>query len=319
MGPDCGTAVIGGVGLGFANAVHPGRIGIVAASGTGAQQLMSLLELAGVGISGCLGVGGRDLSSAVGAISTISALDRFDADPTTELVVVVSKPPDAEIAVAVRAHAATLATPVQFGLLGPGQPDLTELAAAALAALGQSAPQWPVFGLYPGSTPRPGGALRGLYSGGTLCDEAMLIASAALGEVRSNIPLQPEWRLDPRDLSYAGHLMIDFGDDGLTQGRPHPMIDASARVQRLGVEAADPRASVVLLDVVLGHGADPDPARLLAPAIEQARELVVVVSLIGTEADPQGFVEQGNRLSDAGAAVFASNAQAARYAIAKLS
>jgi FdrA protein len=314
MGPDCGTAVVGGVGLGFANAVCRGPVGIVAASGTGAQQLMSLLELAGVGISACLGVGGRDLSSAVGARSTITALNLLDADPATELIVVVSKPPAAEVAEDVRAHAFGLSKPVLFGLLGPDEPDLTDLAESILAAGGVDAPSWPTWGK--ATAVRPGGALRGLYSGGTLCDEAMLIASSRLGEVRSNIPLRPEWALGS-DLRHDGHLMIDFGDDALTQGRPHPMIDATLRAERLALESADPSTSVVLLDVVLGYGADADPAARLAPAISKATlsGVAVVVALIGTELDPQGLDEQARRLADSGAAVFTSNAAAARCAV----
>jgi FdrA protein len=314
MGPDCGTAVVGGVGLGFANAVRSGPVGIVAASGTGAQQLMSLLELAGVGISACLGVGGRDLSSAVGARSTITALNLLDADPATELIVVVSKPPAAEVGAHVRAHALGLAKPVLFGLLGPDESDLTDLAETILAAGDVAAPTWPTWGT--ATVTRRGGSLRGLYSGGTLCDEAMLIASSRLGEVRSNIPLRPEWALGP-DLRHDGHLMIDFGDDALTQGRPHPMIDATLRAERLARESADPSASVVLMDIVLGYGADADPAARLAPAIAGAitAGLAVVVALIGTEADPQGLDDQGRRLAGAGAAVFTSNAAAARRAV----
>jgi FdrA protein len=350
MGPDCGTAVVGGLGLGFANAVPAGPVGIVAASGTGAQQLLCLLAIAGVGVSGCLGVGGRDLSAAVGARSTMTALELFDADPGTELIVVVSKPPAAEVAAAVRARADQLGTPVQFGLLGAGQPDLTVLAEAVVVATGNPVPEWPQWlpeagpaassagsasdssagssaGSAAGSSARSrdgrrGGGLRGLYSGGTLCDEAMLIASAVLGEIRSNIALRPEWALpaDLRHPSSGGHLMIDFGDDLLTQGRPHPMIDATLRSERLAAETADPSASVVLLDVVLGYGADLDPAALLAPAISAATGagLPVVVAMIGTDRDPQGLVAQATRLRDAGAAVFASNAAATRYALGLL-
>ena len=317
MGPDCGTAVVAGVGLGFANVVRPGSVGIVAASGTGAQQLLCLLDLAGIGVHGCLGVGGRDLSAAVGGLSTIAALDAFDADPDTDLIVLVSKPPAPEVAVAVRAHAMTLSTPVLFGLLGASEPDLTELAENVLRRLDSPVPDWPRWLPEPASPPRAG-ALRGLYSGGTLCDEAMFVASAALGEVRSNIPLRPSWALGPT-LRHDGHVMIDFGDDALTQRRPHPMIDASPRLERLAAEAADPTCSVVLMDVVLGHGAHPDPAAELAPAITAATAasgLRVVVALIGTRDDPQGVDAQAERLRAAGAAVFASNAAAARHAVA---
>ena len=327
MGPDCGTAVVGGVGLGFANVVRPGPVGLVAASGTGAQQAMTLLDAAGVGISHCLGVGGRDLSAAVAGRSTLAALDALDADPATELILVVSKPPASEVADAVQAHAARLSKPVVFGLLGPGRPDLTAVVTTVLEMLGSSAPvptwpRWlpPVVKTYPGySRDRSSQRLRGLFSGGTLCDEAMVIAGGALGPIASNIPLEPSWALGP-DLKTAGHAAIDFGDDALTAGRPHPMIDGTLRLDRLAVEAADPSCRVVLLDVVLGHGAHPDPAGELAPAIAAALETAgrpfdVVVALIGTVGDPQGLARQAAALQDVGAWVFSSNAEAAREAV----
>jgi FdrA protein len=321
MGPDCGTAVVGGVGLGFANVVQQGRVGLVAASGTGAQQLMCLLDAAGVGISACLGVGGRDLSREVAARSTRQALAALDADPGTDVVVLVSKPPAPEVAEQVRDLVAGLRTPVRLALLGEGADDLTTVAEAVVSHLGLPVPTWPVWA--PERAPvAGGGALRGLFSGGTLCDEAMVLAAAELGPVHSNIPLRPEWAL-PADLRATGHAMVDFGDDRLTAGRPHPMIDPTLRLERLAVEAADPSVGVVLLDVVLGHAADPDPAGRLAPAVRAAldgaradgRELAVVVSLCGTSADPQGRDRTAEALRDAGATVLLSNAAAARLAV----
>ncbi len=316
LGPDCGTAVIGGVGLGFANVVRPGPVGLVAASGTGAQQLMCLLDAAGVGISHCLGVGGRDLSTEVAGRSTLAALDALDADPATELIVVVSKPPADEVSARIREHAGKLATPVVFALLGAGKPDLTAATAEALRQLGEAVPEpWPRWLPETAATPRAG-SLRGLFSGGTLCDEAMVIASEQLGRVESNIPLRPDWRL-PDDLAATGHAMIDFGDDALTQGRPHPMIDGTLRLERLAREVTDADGAVVLLDVVLGHAAHPDPAADLAPAVTSAVDAgtAVVVSLTGSADDPQDRDRQAGVLRDAGAAVFASNAEAARYAV----
>src|SRR4051794_25821499 len=318
MGPDCGTAVLGGVGLGFANVVRPGPVGLVAASGTGAQQLMSLLDGAGTGVSHCLGVGGRDLSADVAGRSTLLALDLLDQDEATSLVVVVSKPPAPSVAAAVREHAAGLRTPVLFALLGAGLPDLTEAAAEVVAALGGA---WAAPEHWTGTVPfgRPGGALRGLYAGGTLCDEAMLIASSAVGRVSSNIQLDPSWALGD-DLASDGHTMVDFGDDRLTRGRPHPMIDGSVRVQRLRDEVADAGTGVLLLDVVLGVNATADPATELAAPVRAATAAAVpvVVSLVGTRDDPQGLREQAARLNDAGAWVFLSNAAAARCAVGLL-
>jgi FdrA protein len=321
MGPDCGTAVVSGVGLGFANVVRPGPVGLVAASGTGAQQLLCLLDAAGVGVTHCLGVGGRDLSAAVAGRSTMQSMAALDQDPGTEVIVVVSKPPAEQIARHVTAWAAELSTPVIWALLGRDAPDLTACARQVVEAVGASwtAPRW-----WPAPAERTGTypSIRGLFSGGTLCDEAMVVASAALGPVWSNIALEPDWMLGA-DLRHGGHVMIDFGDDALTQGGLHPMIDQRSRLDRIAVEAADPTAGVLLLDVVLGHGAHPDPAAELGPALAAAhataasdgRDLAVVISLSGTESDPQGLIRQAEALRDVGASVHLSNATAARKAV----
>ncbi|HET6698675.1 MAG TPA: FdrA family protein [Nocardioidaceae bacterium] len=315
MGPDCGTAVLGGVGLGFANVVRPGPVGVVAASGTGAQHLMCLLDGAGVGVSHCLGVGGRDLSGAVGGRSTLRALDLLAADPDTRVIVLVSKPPSAEVARRVEAHARDLATPVVLALLGTQEADLTRVAHRVVDAAGGS---WVEPEGSPGALDhgRPGGMLRGLYAGGTLCDEAMLLAAPVLGEIRSNVPLRPQWALTDPTTS-AGHTVLDLGDDRLTTGRPHPMIDQSLRVARIRQEVADPDCGVLLLDVVLGHGATADPAGELMPPVEEAvaAGVPVVVSMVGTRDDPQDRDRQRALLEEAGAAVHASNSAATRAAL----
>ncbi|MFG1821294.1 FdrA family protein [Microbispora bryophytorum] len=283
MGPDCGTAVVGGAGLGFANVLRPGPVGVVAASGTGAQQVTSLLDLAGVGVSHVLGVGGRDLSAQVGGRSAVQALRALDEDPATELIVLVSKPPAPEVARAVRDL--DLATPVVAALLGPGQDDLTTAAEKALRALGRDVPTWPSWPA-PARRPDATGTLRGLYAGGTLCTEAAFVAGT--GE------------------------FTDFGDDAYTRGRAHPMIDPTLRLEALHGVAS----GVALMDVVLGHGADPDPSSWLAPAIREAVAggVDVVVAVVGTDGDPQRLRAQAARLNEAGAAVFTSNAAAARHA-----
>ena len=288
MGPDCGTAVVGGLGLGFANVVGPGPVGVVAASGTGCQQVLALLDHAGVGVSSALGVGGRDLSAEVRGLATREAMRRLDADPTVELIVLVSKPPDPDVAAEIEAYAATLATPVEQALLGPGRPDLTAAAEAVLRRLGVDVPAWPVAG---SASARPG-AVRGLFVGGTLASEAALLAPTG-----------------------ASHTFVDFGDDDYTTGRAHPMIDPSLRLEHLTRAAADPATGVLLLDVVLGHGAEPDPAAALAPAIA-GLDRPVVVTVVGTEADPQGRARQVAALAEAGAEVHLSNAGATRRALA---
>ncbi|HEV7726189.1 MAG TPA: FdrA family protein [Modestobacter sp.] len=312
MGPDCGTAIVSGVALGFANVVRPGPVGLVAASGTGAQQVSCLLDAAGVGISHVLGVGGRDLSAAVGGLATLDALAALDADEATERVLLVSKPPAPAVAETVRRTADALSVPVRSAVLSADSPDLTAAVEALLGDLGVEVPVWPSR---PGTADAaaPGAVLKGFYSGGTLADEAMLIAAPVLGDVRSNTPLRPELDLGT-DLAATGHVVVDFGDDALTVGRAHPMIDPTLRLDAIAGLAGGGEPAVLLLDVVLGYGADPDPAATLVPALQSAG-LPAVVALIGTEADPQGWSRQADALAEAGAAVFASNSAATRYAL----
>ena len=315
MGPDCGTAVIGGVGLGFANVVAPGPIGIVAASGTGAQHVISLLDLAGVGISHCIGVGGRDLSQEVNARATMRALDALAEDEQTRAIVLISKPPAPQVAELVRKRAETMAKPVIFAMLGEGSTNLTVATEEILRTISVQVPVWKSWGVVPSKT--TGKYLRGLYSGGTLCDEAMVIAAKELGTIHSNIPLKPEWKNDPFSAS-VDHTFIDFGDDAMTVGRAHPMIDSTLRIERLRKEIIDPDCGVIIMDVVLGHGADPDPAVALAPAIKVAtfeHSKPVIIVLIGSSGDPQGLEKQAKLLSDAGAYVTVSNASAIATAI----
>jgi FdrA protein len=192
-----------------------------------------------------------------------------------------------------------------------GAPDLTAVVADVLFRLGVPVPSWPTW------LPSPpldsaSGHLRGLFSGGTLCVEAQVIASAALGPVRSNVPLRPEWNVSA---SASGHVMLDLGADEYTVGRPHPMIDPSPRLALIEAASEDPAVGVLLLDVVLGHAAHPDPASVLAPALRDLAPMTVVVSLVGTPDDPQSLTRQASVLCEAGAHVYLSNAEATRRAV----
>ncbi len=319
MGPDCGTAILDGVGLGFANVVVPGPVALVAASGTGAQQLCCLLDGAGIGVRHVIGVGGRDLSSSVGGASALTALAALDDDPAVEVIGVVSKPPDPAGAEAVTSAAARCRTPVVLALVGPDRPTLTDAAADIAGVLGAAFgdPQWWRPSEGPGSS-RPGPVL-GLFSGGTNAAEALVVLEERLGPVRSNVHPDPSRRIGPFDPAGGAHVLLDLGDDELTAGHPHPMIDPAVVADRVSAEAdADEGAGVVLLDVVLGHGAHPDPATELAPALTAARAAgaAVVAVLIGTAGDPQGLDRQARALVDAGAIVHRSNARAAEQAAA---
>lgn len=302
MGPDCGTAIVNGVGLGFANVVQPGPVGVVGAAGTGIQQICSLLDDAGVGVRNALGTGSHDLSMEVGGLSTLQGLAALDADPSTGVLVVVSKPPAPEVAERVRAAAAACQTPTVLAFLGEAGVTLEGAVSQTLAVLGKEAP---VYASWEADhrVHRPG-VLRGLFSGGSLSSEAARLARAAFEEVG-------------QDESARGHAVVDYGEDEYTRGRAHPMIDQRLRLQRLEAAGGDPDVGVILLDVVLGHGAHPDPASELAPVIAGAVEAgaAVVVSLCGTKGDPQDRDRQAQLLNQAGASVWLSNAAAAAHAI----
>ena len=351
MGPDCGTAVLRGVGLGFANRVPRGPVGLVGASGTGLQEVMSLLARAGVGISEAIGTGSRDGRREVGGLILKAGLRLLAADAATRVVVVVSKPPDPEVTAELVREAAGAGKPVVLCLLGAGQlpavgssqvhpaPTLEEAARrafellhpgrpwplAAPSGLPQPAPSGPAAGPSPGGRAASQRYLRGLFTGGTLCYEALSLAvQAGLEEpLFSNVPL-PGADLLSDPFRSVGHTLLDMGDDAFTEGRPHPMIDPTARNERLLKEAADPEVAVLLLDIVLGFGSHPDPVGATLPALQEAvalarrqgRELAVVASVCGTDEDPQVRAAQVARLQQAGVLVFSSNAQAARAAIA---
>lgn len=323
MGPDCGTAIISGVGLGFANRVRRGSFGIIAASGTGAQQVSVLLDAAGVGVSHLIGTGGRDLSREVGGISARQALRALAADTQTEQILVVSKPADAGVVAEMEALARELGVRVTWAVLGLDSPNLTAGVESALATAGHDVPEWPSWGADGPVEPRSG-SLLGLFCGGTMADEAMLISRSALGSITSNIPLPGAPQVSGTAVSAEAHTVLDFGDDEMTRGRAHPMIDPALRLQ--AIRDVGPRAGVLLLDLVLGHGAHPEPAADLAAAIadacaaaaEEGRVLPVVVSLIGTSDDPQDFASSVRTLVAAGAEVFLSNAQACQRALSHL-
>jgi FdrA protein len=302
MGPDCGTAVIGGAGLGFANRVRRGPIGLVAASGTGLQAVMSHIHGLGSGISQAIGTGGRDLSEDVGGITALQALDLLRRDPETRVIVLISKPPAPAVAARVLSAAQATGKPVVVDFLGAPlslrrlgnlhfAASLSETAELAVRLEGVGA------GLAPareGTSPAPT-FLRGLFSGGTLAYEAFQGLSAVLPAVHWN-PSRSQ-----------GHTILDLGADEFTVGRLHPMIDQDLRLRRLRQEAADPEVGTILLDVVLGEGAHADPAGELAPVIGQIlsdqSDLTILAIVVGTEEDPQNLPEQIATLTRAGARV----------------
>ena len=326
MGPDCGTAIINGTPLAFANKVSSGSIGIIGASGTGTQEVSSLISEAGQGISHAIGVGGRDLKKEVGGITTLMAMDALDADPTTTKVVLISKPPHREIADKIIQRIAKSPKPYVVCFIGAKAAELppnakfaSTLKEAAEIALGGSINKdgFEPTNLAAQFASQPSGKkIEGLYAGGTLCAEAQVILTEAGREVASNAPVPGISQIDG-DSASSRERIIDLGSDEYTKGRPHPMIDPSVRDAALRAGLANSQLGVILVDVVLGYGAHADPASSLVQVVEGRGPdaPVIVASVCGTELDPQIRSRQVKILQDAGILVAPSNADACVLAL----
>ncbi|MGH2442494.1 MAG: FdrA family protein [Chloroflexota bacterium] len=304
MGPDCGTSILQGVGFGFANRVEAGPVGIVGASGTGIQQVCCLLDEIGIGIRQAIGTGGRDLSAAVGGMSTAQALRFLDADPHCEILLIVSKSPDGDAAIRLHDHLSRLSKPAVACLLGSSMKDrgnvryartLTDAARLVAENLAlRAGDRWTADSV-PRHHPSFRSRVYGLFAGGTLCSEAELIL----------------------DDMVVSHHLVDLGDDRYTQGRAHPMIDPRLRASGLAELGRHADAGAVLFDVVLGDLAHPDPAGAVIPALRELSgysKVHLVASLIGSRRDPQNVDAQRSALEQEGVHVFSSNAAAAAAA-----
>jgi FdrA protein len=327
MGPDCGTAVIGGAPLAFANKLTRGRIGIIGASGTGIQEVSCLISEAGEGISHAIGVGGRDLKKEIGGITTLMAIDALDADQETDRVVLISKPPHPDVAKIVIARIAKSPKPYVICFIGWVSIDLPPnarfartLKDAAELALGNRTigDDFDMADQVSRISPRKSmSRIEGLFGGGTLCAEAQVILAAGGRIVSSNAAIPEVLGFDGRK-SMNPDRMIDLGADEYTKGKPHPMIDPSVRDDALQAALANPDIAVIILDLILGYGAHHDPARHLAEIVSKHSDNAppIVASVIGTERDPQIRSMQIKQLEAAGIVVAPSNAQACELALA---
>ncbi len=340
MGPGCGTAIINGTCLGFANIVRRGSVGVVAAAGTGMQEVTSLIHNWGLGVSHGIGVGGRDLSEQVGGLMAISAMDLLQKDKNTEIILLVSKPAPREVVSKIIKAARGGKKPFAMCLLGengiPAEKNMfftdtleeLSLLAVNLARARKdkrvrvSDVGWRRYGRNFASSLHPSQKyVRGLFSGGTLCYEAQKILTSSLGKIYSNAPLSKDCLLGDSRKS-RGHCCIDLGEEEFTVGRPHPMIDSTLRGERIIKEAKDPRTAVILLDIVLGYGSSADPAGDILLAIRQARaiaesknrSLAFIAHVCGTDNDPQNRSSQEKKLRRNGIKIAATNAQGARAA-----
>ncbi len=346
MGPDCGTAIINGAPLCFANVVERGDIGIVAASGTGLQEVSSVITNEGAGISQAIGTGGRDVKKDVGGIMFMEGMKALEEDPDTKYIVLVSKPPHPEVLEKVAALIKNEIKKPVVGIFLGGDPEVVKNAGAipantleeagliaASLAKGKSLDEFKKLleerekeilsiAEKESKNKKEGQKyVRGLYTGGTLCDEAMLLSRQIIGEVYGNAPLNPEFKLKDSWISQE-NTFVDLGEDEFTVGRPHPMIDFTLRNKKIIEEAKDPSVAVILLDVVLGYGSNMQPGDELAPAIKEAKEIAekdgrnitFVCSITGTDKDPQDRGKVKKQLEEVGAIVMPSNAAAAKLA-----
>jgi len=348
MGPDCGTAIINGVPLAFANVVNRGDIGLVAASGTGLQEVSSIISNKGSGISQAIGTGGRDVKKEIGGIMFLQGIRALNEDPLTRVIVLISKPPDDEVLARITLELKQVKKPVVAIFIG-GNPDLIKktgaipaktLEQAALIAVSISADQEYDLHDYPSKNilrkikeiaekelinkRSEQKYLRGLFSGGTLCDETQLILKTDIGDVYSNTPLNEDYLLENSSKS-CKNTVLDLGDDEFTVGRPHPMIDFTLRNQCILKEASDKEVAVILIDLVLGFGSNTDPGGEFIPVLGEVKknspEISLICSVTGTENDPQERKKVILDLEKNGVIVCASNAEASNLAceILKLS
>jgi len=338
MGPDCGTAIINGVPLGFANNVRRGDIGIVAAAGSGLQALTCQIDRLGYGISHAIGTGGRDLKGLVKGITTKMGLNLLEEDSNTKVIALLSKPPDPIIAEEILSLVRNLSKPVVVCLLGGKAREsidervyfattIDEMAEKAVNLSRGIPVKEKEYKQKIGTTPTNlTKSLRGFYSGGTLAYEAYLILQKELGEVYSNIPLNSEYLCELNDLQKNQHIVLDLGTEEFTTGRPHPMIDGRWRADLINRTDQNPDVGVILFDLILGLGADPDPASSISESISNAvrtakkagRTLTFIAAIIGTDKDPQNFEKQKRILDDAGVLIAETNAKAALLAVRTL-
>ncbi len=341
MGPDCGTSIIRGLGIGFTNAVRRGTIGVLGPSGTGLQEFTSQVHNSGGGISHAIGTGGNDLSDRIGGLTTLAAMQVLEADPQTEVIAIIAKPPGAKTLASLVGQAKRFTKPLIGCFLGTGKEsarkyepiqwsytidDAVELALRAVHVVPKEAAELEAgWGRKLVEAARAGWSteqkyLRGVFAGGTFCYQAQQILRDAGIPIYSNSPIEFDFKLEDPDISCA-HTMVDMGDEHYTSGKPHPMIDGTERAKRIVAEAEDPSVAILLLDFIFGHNASNDPVGELMEALQQAKavrteaggELTIVASVCGTREDLQDIDLQIKMLKECGAFVFHSNARAAAF------
>lgn len=329
MGPDCGTGIIQGVPIAFTNSVSKGSIGIIGASGTGIQELTTIIDRLGEGVNNAIGTGGRDLSTTVGGITMMDMIDAMEKDETVKVLIVISKPPAQAVREKISARLSSFSKPVITLFLGE-KPEyheenfyhtytLDEAARLAVSLVrGKEVPEATVdvdeSEFYKAEDNK---TIKAYYSGGTLANEAAMLIKDAM-----NVTDPPE-DIEGYMLQLDGNIVVDLGDDAYTQGKPHPMIDPAKRIECMQEAVDDESTGVILLDIMLGYGSHADMAGALLPTIKELqakaaaanRKVFFVATVCGTRRDYQGYDEAVNKLKDAGVIVCENNKLACQTAI----
>ena len=344
MGPDCGTAIINNVPLAFANVVRKGNIGVVGASGTGTQEVTVVIDKLGGGVSQVIGTGGRDLSEEIGGLMMLQGIEALKNDPDTEVILLVSKPPAASVAEKMLSAVKDCGKPVVVDFIGGDGALVEKYGAVSCVSLEDAARKAVALSKGEEVSEMTGFSksdeeiaeiikrevakfdkdqkyFRGFFTGGTLASEAIDIVGKEIGQILSNVAKKAEDKLEDNQKSVK-NTVIDFGEDEFTEGRPHPMIEPSARSERIVKEAEDGEMAVLMLDFVLGYGCNPDPVGETMPKLNKTQEafkaagkhLCVVASVCGTENDPQDLIASQKELEENGVIVMPTNAQASRLA-----
>ena len=327
MGPDCGTSILGGVPMAFANNLRKGNIGVAGAAGTGIQEVTAAIERLGGGISQAIGTGGRDLHEEIGALTMKNAIAMLEADPETDVIVVVSKPAAPSVEAELKSILAGLTKPCSVVFLGDEKEAVcgntvysTTLTGAATEAVRMAEIPFAKRKEEAIPTEKLTGQPKiiGLYSGGTLASEATFLMKKALH-------ITDAQEKTGYMLSSSACDILDLGDDLYTKGKPHPMMDSEVRKAKMLELTKDVKQPVVILmDVVLGYGAEKDPATELAEGIKNVKEQKAAVgeevrfvfNLLGTEHDPQNLEKQAEVLREAGAYVYEGNTKAIEAVLA---
>lgn len=339
MGPDCGVGFINGVCLGAGSIMREGSIGIIAASGSGAQEVGSIIEKYGHGISNIIGTGGRDLYPEINGIEMLQAMKLMAEDNNTKVIVLVSKLAGLGVMNKILTEADKIQKAVVAIFLGSEKSlfeghnvipafSLHEAAEKACKLISEDVVDLHLskkdlqetaqseYSRYDSNQKY----FRGLFCGGTFTEEALIYLNENLSGVNLNSNLKTRFADKLRDRHISlGHTILDLGAEDFTSEAPHPVFDPKLRAKRLEKEIGDPETAAILLDFITGPGVAQDPFSLVIETIKKdmsntGKHITYIANICGTEQDPQNIRENIRKLKECGVIVTQSNYESIRLA-----